>query len=183
MAKRERKTIDRNVILREHYRMLREAGFSPAEATRFRGASREKILEAIRTGKLPPLEEKKAVRRGKKTGWRKFVETLPEIRKPKPWKGRLDKLGDYTVVQKGLTKVYNAKFSYVVWYVTRDKDGNYHDKYLIYQSDQMITSREELFKKIRENIFEDEENESEYEAQVIMSSLTVTGAFYNPEFD
>lgn len=183
MARKERKTPDRNVILREHYRMLREAGFSPAEATRFRGASREKILEAIRTKKLPPLREEKAVRRGM-TGWRKVIKSLPPNLIPKPFKGRLNVLGDYILVKPGLSKIYHAKYSYLVWYLTKTKDGEYIVKRLIYQSDEMIKSRKELFRRIYENIFADDENERLYQgSEVILSSLTLEGAYYNPEFE
>jgi hypothetical protein len=50
---------DRNITLRENYNRLRAAGFSSAEATRYRGASEELIQAAINAKQLPELREEK----------------------------------------------------------------------------------------------------------------------------
>lgn len=49
----------RSEILKQNYRRLREAGFSSAEATRFRGASEKEIQKAIAGKALPQLKEEK----------------------------------------------------------------------------------------------------------------------------
>lgn len=45
--------------LKENYRRLRDAGFSSAEATRFRGSSEAEIQKAISRKALPELREEK----------------------------------------------------------------------------------------------------------------------------
>lgn len=49
----------RGAKLKENYRRLREAGFSSADATRFRGASEAEIQKAIANKALPQLREEK----------------------------------------------------------------------------------------------------------------------------
>ena len=49
----------RSEILKQNYRRLREAGFSSAEATRFRGASEKELQKAISAKALPQLREEK----------------------------------------------------------------------------------------------------------------------------
>lgn len=59
------KTDARKEIIRENYRMLKEAGFSSKEAGRYRNASRENVLAAIAAKQIP--------------------EPKPEYRRAKPW--------------------------------------------------------------------------------------------------
>ncbi len=51
--------MDRNIKLRENYKRLREAGFSTADATRYRGSSDFLIEQAIVKEKLPELRQEK----------------------------------------------------------------------------------------------------------------------------
>lgn len=55
----------RSEILKQNYRRLREAGFSSAEATRFRGASEKEIQKVIAGKALPAIKKEKQQHGGK----------------------------------------------------------------------------------------------------------------------
>lgn len=160
--------------LRKNYQNLRAAGFSSAEARRFRGASDESINKAISNKQLPPPspQQQKArigkVRTKPKYGWKS--QTNP----PEGIKGRIP----YTLVEKGKTLIYNRSYSYVVYYVTVDKDRNCTEKYLVLTSDKPLSKREAI-NMIYSEIFD--ENEEKYQGErVIRESIRIVSAFYNP---
>lgn len=62
----------RKQLLRENRQLLKEAGFSPAEVDRYKGASRENVLKAIEEGALPQLREEKRTARKVKYEEKKF---------------------------------------------------------------------------------------------------------------
>ncbi len=51
--------MNRNVKLKENYKRLRDAGFSTADAERYRGSSDFLIEQAIESGDLPELRQEK----------------------------------------------------------------------------------------------------------------------------
>jgi hypothetical protein len=53
----------RKQLLRENRQLLKEAGFSPAEVDRYKGASRENVLKAIAKRALPERREEKRTAR------------------------------------------------------------------------------------------------------------------------
>lgn len=146
---------------RDKYRKLREAGYSAAEARKYRERSEDSVDRLI---------ERKTKKPGQRTyGWqRKFTKPKHEV------KGKLNQ--NMIEVKEGETYLYNRRYNYPIWYVTKDKDGVYEEKYLIFTSDKEMT-KAELKKAINEEIFSP--NEGKYSAKVIQTSITFLPPYFN----
>jgi hypothetical protein len=182
--------------MKQNYHRLREAGFTSAEATRFRNASQEKIRVAIKTGKLP---EKDPVRTAAGFGRKKETVSDQEIKqyqkavekwlgevKPKPRRG-VPPLpeGWYKVPeQKGEfihenaanhpLMQYISNYTYVVAYVVKHKDGTKEWRVMTFTHDRKLTKAELLEMVEREFILP---NTGRYDSKVMKSSYTVIGAY------
>lgn len=202
MARKETRA-ERNARLRENRRLLIQAGFSPKEADRYKGASRENVLKAIREGRIP--EPKAAARKaGIRSGEvrREKVVRRPEKvarpeRAPRP-RGTWQKLAPPNVygAQKGriiYTKagdegnyLYLSPYTYIVTFVTKtvDKDGNvkYERKVVALTSNRKLTKKE-VFDAVYDVILSDPENQELYvNSQPILGSFELVKAVANPRY-
>lgn len=195
MAKETR--AERNARLRENRRLLIQAGFSPKEADRYKGASRENVLKAIREGRIP--EPKAAARKaGIRSGEVRREKALSRPRSVKPKKpavGSWRKLAPpntwgaqkgrimYTKAGEEGNYLYLSPYTYVVTFVTRtrDRDGNirYERKIVALNSQRKLTKKE-VFDAVIDVIINDPENEALYQhSDVIISSFELVKAVAN----
>lgn len=192
MADRERE----KTRMKENYARLRKAGFTAAEATRFRNASEEKIRIAIKTGKLPekdPLKAAAGAGRTKETVSQKEIEQykksiekwLGEV-KPKPKRGVPDLPdGWYKVPEKNGRLIhenaanhplvqYISNNTYVVAYCVKHRDGTKEWKVMTFTHDRELTKAQLLDMVEREFILP---NTGRYDSKVMKSSYTIIGAY------
>lgn len=205
MARKETRA-ERNARLRENRRLLIEAGFSPKEADRYKGASRENILKAIREGRIPEPKaaaRKAGIRSGevrrekREKGVRPSEKVTPSRRATQP-RGDWRKLAPPNTygAQKGrivYTKagdegnyLYLSPYTYIVTFVTKtvDKDGNvkYERKIVALTSSRKLTKKE-VFDAVYDVILSDPENQELYvNSQPILGSFELVKAVANPRY-
>lgn len=180
---------ERNKRLRENYKKLRAAGFSSAEATRYRNAKPEHIEAVIRARKLPPKDPfRSAYGAGRKKETvkpeqaKKYQEEIKTFFKPKKDKD----LPEGFVEIKGRIVYQDAKshplvkylsnYTYVIAYQVKHKDGTKEWKAITFTSPKKMT-KAELWDSIENEIFNDPAKRSRYDSTVIRSSYTLIGAY------
>lgn len=193
MAKETRQ--ERNARLRENYKALRQAGFSVKDAGRFKAATRENVRAAIAAKVLPApgrvqqlaglasgkVRKEKASRQPKKRA-KPRRESWRTQAPPNTWgsqKGRIT----YDEAGKEGNFLYLNKYTYIVTFVTKiteDGQTRYERKIVSIVSDEKL-SKKDVFDKVIDVIISDPVNESHYyPAQIIIGSLELVKAVYNP---
>jgi hypothetical protein len=193
MAKETRQ--ERNARLRENRAALIKAGFSKELADRYKGASRENVRLAIERGRIPEPKEpqriaglasgkvrkEKASQQPKKRA-KPRRESWRTQAPPNTWgsqKGRIT----YDEAGKEGNFLYLNKYTYIVTFVTKiteDGQTRYERKIVSIVSDEKL-SKKDVFDKVIDVIISDPANESHYyPAQIIIGSLELVKAVYNP---
>lgn len=165
----EMKPGDRNIRLRANYERLKQAGFTSAEARRFRGASEEKIRAAIARKTLPEKSLHHVMAR--KDTAREPLGIPPQTIQ----KGRIQ----YDRENHIFLTEYSARYNYVVAYQVRNPDGSKEWKYLTVATDNKLTKKE-LMRKIRGDYFGNIDNLTKYVSKPLLSSIVLTHAYENP---
>lgn len=161
--------------MRENYNRLRAAGFSPLEASRLRSASTAKVNAAIVTGQRPPVSEiHQRAGRGES-----YTYAAPPVGPYGTHTGRIRE-SDYKDVTLGYTKVYHSKYAYLMTYET-DQNGVRDRKYYTILSDEKLT-KQQLKEEVKANTT-DPAAAGKYQAKVIVKSIELVEAYYNPDFD
>ena len=132
----------RKQLLRENRALLREAGFSAKDADRFKGASRENVINAIEARQLPGIREEKRHRAKIKYTEKDYKISkakLREISNFKPTKRGFEKL------MADLPKNYKDGYTYFYIRVTMIfKDGTSKVFQSPMEAISEITSQEQL---------------------------------------
>jgi hypothetical protein len=124
----------RKQLLRENRKLLREAGFSVADADRFKGASRTNVLAAILAKALPKIREEKRHRAKVKYNEREFKYSKAKLREVLNFK--TTKRG-FEKLMKELPKNRADGYSYFYVRVTINfTDGTFK----VFQSNMTATS-------------------------------------------
>lgn len=160
--------------LRENYRRLRDAGFSSAEATRFRGASEDKIKQAIQTRSLPEKETRAYQARAgyrREYAQREALGITPQIQK-----GRIQYQTENHVF---LDPKLSTKYNYVMAYQVRHPNGQKEWKYLTVASDNKLTKKD-IINKMIDEYFSRQENMSKYASRPLAGSIGLVAAYARP---
>lgn len=193
MAKETRQ--ERNARLRENRAALLKAGFSKADADRYKGATRANVRKAIEQGFLP--EKRKAAQAAGLASGRVRREKAP--RRPRPvrqesWKqkappntwgsqkGRIR----YTEAGDEGNYMYLSPYTYVVTFVTetvdRDRGKLYERKIVSINAERPLTKKE-VFDMVLDVIGSDPVNMERYKSRrIIVSSLELVKAVTNKRF-
>lgn len=160
---------------KEKYAALKAAGYSTKEARRLRDLSWDKVRQTLEIKAVPIPSEKhtKAARAGvgkKQTGKKRKYDNFGN----KIQTGKIE----YKEVQYGLTFMYESKYTYILTYNVKHKDGTKEPKYLAWTSEHRL-SKKDLIKQVGDHLG-DPALESRYSAKVIKSSIAIIAAYYNP---
>lgn len=183
MAKRSKA---KQAELKVNYNKLREAGYSPKEASRLRSASPETINNALNTNprtfrQSKPLSERHA-RAGGGQGERYKKKDTFKPSPPTPYKvhkGRITKK-DYEIITPQSERVYQNTWAYKLTYLTVDKYGIEQRKYFTVLPDEKMTKKQ-LKDFVWENCAESK-NVGYYQAKCVKSSIELIGIYYNPNY-
>lgn len=183
--------MDRNERLRRNYKRLRDAGFSSAEASRLRGASEEKIRQAIKTRTMPMKDPYRQA-----AGKGQTADTIPrrvlEIweREQRRKKGRrpskVDIIGTPpTNIIKGHIKYeksgtgdiphYLSRYTYKIAYQVRHPNGSLEWKYITFTS-HTKKYKYELWEEL-ERLMSDRTISKKYDSQFVSGSAVLVGAY------
>lgn len=162
--------MDRNERLRRNYKRLRDAGFSSAEASRLRGASEDKIRQAIRTRTMPPKDPYRQAA-GRKKGRRSAKVDI--IGKPPTdiIKGHIK----YEKSGTGDIPHYLSRYTYKIAYQVRHPNGSLEWKYITFTS-HTKKYKYELWEEL-ESLMSDRTISKKYDSQFVSGSAVLVGAY------
>jgi len=176
MAKR---TPARQAELKVNYHKLRNAGYSPKEASRLRSASNDTIKSALRSTpkqfrQAKPLSTKhsaagggQGTRHTKKGGFQAAPPTYPPI------KGRI-KNSDFQPMENAPVP-FDNNLAYLMSYVTVNKDGIETRHYFSILPDDKMNQKQ--LKDFVKEICQEPGNISEYQSKLVISSIVLIGAY------
>lgn len=176
MAKRSKQ---RQAELKVNYTKLREAGYSPKEASRLRSASNETIKNALHTTpkhfrEVKPLSEKHAraggghgTRHQRKSGFQPAPPAYPPI------KGRIKK-SDYRPMEDAPVP-FDNDIAYLMTYVTVDRNGVETRHYFTILPDEKMTQKE--LKDFVKRECQKPGNISTYQSKLVTNSIQLVGAY------
>lgn len=145
----------------QNYNRLLQAGFSPKEARRLRDLSASKLETTIQTKTAPEVSIKHQEAQFKR-----------DILGNEIQRGKVQ----YRQVEKGLTFMYTANYTYILTYEVKHKDGTREGKYIAYSTDKKFPTKADLMKEVKEYI-DQEKFSSKYEAKFIKNSLKLIAAY------
>jgi hypothetical protein len=183
MAKR---SAAKQAELKVNYNKLREAGYSPKEASRLRSASPATINQALHTQpkkfrEVKPLSEKHA-RAGGGSGERYKKKESYQPTGPDQYthhKGRI-KNSDYQTITPDSERVFHNTWAYRMTYVTVDRYGIEQRKYFTILPDEKM-NKKQLKEFVLKNC-ENPANLSYYKSKIVRGSIELIGAYYNPNW-
>lgn len=169
----------RQAELKVNYTKLREAGYSPKEASRLRSASNDTITKALHTNPkkfrdIKPLSEKHArsgggqgTRHTKKGGFQAAPPTYPPI------KGRIKK-SDYQPMENAPVP-FDNDIAYLMTYVTVDRNGVETRHYFTILPDEKMTQK--ALKDFVKQECQNPGNISTYQSKLVTNSVQLIGAY------
>lgn len=168
MAK-DKHSVDR----RAQYRALRDAGFSSTEANRLKGASPDKVRDAIQAGRLPEKVQSKVTMGPSAPETSKGYRPPKEV-KPKEREHRARGI-EYKNVQDH-EKAYLSRYSWVVSFRNKRSDKQ---QFITITSSNNLYGYEVLAEAVA--VLEANANSKYNTRAIAWSSLKIEYAVYNPD--
>ena len=146
----------------ENYNKLLAACFAPKEARRLRDLSAGKLNQAIQTRQTPEVSTRhRAAATREKTDY--FGNLIPT--------GRVK----YQKVEQGLTFMYQAKYTYIVTYDVKSKEGTIEGRYIAWTSESKLT-KTALLSQVKDYLY-DPEFATRYQSKVVKKSVSLITAY------
>jgi len=181
-GKKTTRSSSQKAAMKENYKKLREAGYSPQEASRLRSAAKSTIDKALHTTPGLFRNAKPVSARHQKAGGSSGAKRIskrpnytpaPPLEYP-PHKGRI-KNSDYkSETPEGYN--YENEWAYRMSYVTVDITGFEQRKYFTILPDEKMTKKELI--DFVYQVSQEKDNSSRYQAKVIKSSIVLIGAYH-----
>jgi hypothetical protein len=170
-----KRTAAQQAQAKENYSRLKAAGFSSKDAASLRYASPGKLNAALSTGIRPQISERhQRAGRGES-----YTRPAPSVGPYGVHKGRI-KADDYKDVSEGFSKIYHAKYAYLMTYETQQGEVRDRKFYTILSETKL--NKRQLKEEVKQNC-QQAAAAGVYEARLITKSIELVEAYYNPDYD